>query len=52
MTEKSVNHRETAIITGVFITVIVSLLSFVTIRDSSLNPHYRDYGRPPQLVKV
>lgn len=52
MTEKSVNYRETAINTGVFITVIASLLSFITIRDSNLNPHYRDYGRSAQSVKV
>lgn len=52
MTEKSINYRETAIIAGVFIAVIASILSFISVRDSNLNPHYRDYGRPVQSVKV
>lgn len=52
MTEKSINYRETAIISSVFVALIASLLSFITLRDSNLNPHYRDYGRPVQSVKI
>lgn len=50
MIEKPTNYRETVIVVGVFIALIASFLSFVMARDSDLNPHYRDYGRPAQSV--